>query len=57
MRMSIGGSNMGERTPNPERGETPDSKPEPGDAAADSAAEQAKEQEREMEERGEENVA
>jgi len=57
MRMSIGGSKMGERTPNPESEETPDSKPEAGDAAAGSAAEQAKEQEREMEESGEENAA
>jgi hypothetical protein len=57
MRMSIGGSNMGERTPNPEGEETPDCKPEAGDAAARSAVEQAKEQEREMEESGEENAA
>ena len=55
---------MGERTPNPESEETPDSKPqtpdskpEAGDAAAGSAAEQAKEREREMVESGEENVA
>jgi hypothetical protein len=57
MRKSIGGSNMGERTPNAESGETPDSEPEVGDAAAGSAAEQAKEQEREMEESGKENAA
>jgi hypothetical protein len=57
MQTSIGGSKMGERTPNPESEETPDSKPEAGDAAAGSAAEQAKEQEREMEESGEENAA
>jgi hypothetical protein len=57
MRMSVGGSNMGERTPNPETEETPDSKSEAGDAAAGSAAEQAKEREREMEESGEENTA
>jgi hypothetical protein len=57
MQMSIGGSNMGERTPNPENDETPDSKHEAGDAAAGSAAEQAKEREREMEESGEENAA
>jgi hypothetical protein len=55
--MSIGGSNMGERTPNPERKETPGSKPESGDAAAGSVAEQAKERERDMEENGEENAA
>jgi hypothetical protein len=55
--MSIGGSNMRERTPNPERKETPDSKPESGDAAAGSVAEQAKERERDMEENGEENAA
>ena len=53
----IGGPKMGERTPNPESEETPDSKPEAGDAAAGSAAEQAREQEREMEESGEENAA
>jgi hypothetical protein len=57
MRMSIGGSKMGEQTSNPENEETPDSKPEAGDAAAGSVAEQAKEQEREMEESGEENAA
>jgi hypothetical protein len=57
MRVSIGGSNMEERTPDPESEETPDSKPEAGDAGAGSAAEQAKEQEREMEESGEENAA
>jgi hypothetical protein len=57
MRMSIGGSNMGERTPNPESEGTPGNKPEAGDAAAGSAAEQAKEREREMEESGEENAA
>ncbi len=57
MRMSIGGLTMGERTPNPESDETPDSKREAGDAAAGSAAEQAKEREREMEESGEENAA
>jgi len=57
MRMRIGGSNMGERTPNPGSEETPDSKSEAGDAAAGSAAEQAKEREREMEESGEENAA
>jgi hypothetical protein len=56
--MSIGGSNMGERTPNPESEETPDSKHEAGgDDPAGSAAEQAKEREREMEESGEENAA
>lgn len=54
-KMSIRGSNMGERTPNPESEETPDSKPEAGEAAG-SAAEQAKEREREMEESGEENA-
>jgi len=48
---------MGERTPNPERGETPDGKPEAGDYGAGSAAEEAKEQEGEMEESGEENAA
>jgi hypothetical protein len=47
---------MGERTPNPEKEETPDS-PEAGDTAAGSAAEQAKEREREMEKSGEENAA
>jgi hypothetical protein len=47
---------MGERKPNPER-ETPDSKPESGDAAAGSVAEQAKKRERDMEENGEENAA
>ena len=47
---------MGERTPNPENEETPDS-PEAGDVAAESAAEQAKEREREMEKSGEENAA
>jgi len=57
MRTSIGGSKMGERTPNPESEETRDSTPESGDAAARSAAEQAKEREREMEESGEENAA
>ena len=57
MRMSIGGSNMGERTPNPESEGTPGNEPEAGDAAAGSAAEQAKEREREMEESGEENAA
>jgi hypothetical protein len=56
MRMSIGGSKMRERTPNPEDEETPNTKPKAGDAAAGSAAEQAKEQEREMEESGEENA-
>jgi hypothetical protein len=56
MRTSIGGSKMGERTPNPESEETRDSTPESGDAAAGSAAE-AKEREREMEESGEENAA
>jgi hypothetical protein len=55
--MSIGGSNMQERTPNPESEETSDSKLEAGDAMAGSTAEQAKEQEREMEESGEENAA
>jgi hypothetical protein len=55
--MSIGGSNTGERTPNPERGDTPDSKQEAGDAVGGSTAKQAKEQEREMEESGEENAA
>jgi hypothetical protein len=54
--MSIGGSNVEDRTPNPESDETPDSKPEAGDAAAGSAAEEAKEREREMVESGEENV-
>jgi hypothetical protein len=53
--MSIGGSKMGERTPNPESEKTPD-KPEAGDAATRSAAEEAKEHEREMEESGEENA-
>ena len=48
---------MGERTPNPERKETPGSKPESGDAAPGSVAEQAKERERDMEENGEENAA
>jgi hypothetical protein len=57
MRMRIGGSNVEDRTPNPESDETPDSKPEAGDAAAGSAAEEAKEREREMVESGEENVA
>jgi hypothetical protein len=55
--MSIGGSNVGERTPNPDNDETPDGRPEAGDAAAGSAAEQAKERENEMVESGEENVA
>jgi hypothetical protein len=54
--VSIGRIEMGERKPNPER-ETPDSKPESGDAGAGSVAEQAKEREREMEENGEENAA
>ncbi len=54
-RKMIGGSKMEERTPNPESEETPDSKPEAGDATG-SAAEQAKEREREMEESGEENA-
>jgi hypothetical protein len=57
MRISIGGSNMEERTPNPETEERPDSKFKAGDTAAGSAAEQAKEQEREMEESGAENAA
>ena len=48
---------MEERTPKTESEETPNSKPEVGDAAAGSAAEQAREQEREMEESGEENAA
>lgn len=48
---------MGERTPNPDRKETTDSKPESGDAAAGSATEQAIEREREMEDNGEENAA
>jgi hypothetical protein len=55
--MRIGGSNVEDRTPNPESDETPDSKPEAGDAAGGSAAEEAKEREREMVESGEENVA
>jgi hypothetical protein len=55
--MRIGGSNVGERTPNPESDETPDGRPEAGDAAEGSAAEQAKERENEMVESGEENVA
>jgi hypothetical protein len=55
--MSIGGSNMEERTPNPKTEETPDSKLEARAAGAGSAAEQAKEREREMEESGAENAA
>jgi hypothetical protein len=41
-------SKMGERTPNPESEERPDTKPRAGDAAARSAAEEAREHEREM---------
>jgi len=52
-----GGSDMRERTPNPESEETQDEKPEAHDAAAGSPAERAKEREREMEESGEENAA
>ena len=54
--MRIGGSNVGERTPESEGDETWDREPEAGDSAAGSAAEQAKEREREMEESGEENA-
>jgi hypothetical protein len=57
LRMSIGGSNMEERRPNRDSEETPDSKPQAGDAASGSPAEQAKQQEREMEESGGENAA
>jgi hypothetical protein len=55
--MSIGGSNMEERIPNPEGEQTPEGKFDAGDAAASSPAELAKKREREMEETGEENAA
>jgi hypothetical protein len=56
LRMTIGASNMAERTADSEGDETQDNRPEPDESATGSAAEQAKKREREMEESGQENA-